>query len=52
MARSARTLRKLGGVMDGSGKMKDGATMGMGENRMDGVGLWRGWVSGEVFGEG
>ena len=45
-------LRKLGGVMDGLGKMKDGATMGMGENGIDGVGLWWGWVSGEVFREG
>ena len=45
-------LRKLGGVTDGSGKTKDRATMGTGENRMDGVGLWRGWTSGEVLGEG
>ena len=51
-ARSARTLRKLGGVTDGSGKTKDGATMGTGENGMDGVGLRRGWTSGEVLGEG
>ena len=41
-ASSARTLRKLGGVTDGLGKMKDGATIGMGENGMDGVGLQRG----------
>ena len=45
-------LRKLGGVMDGSGKTKDGATMGAGENGMEGVRLRRGWVSGEVLGEG
>ena len=38
--------------MDGSGKMKDGATMRMGENGMDGVGLRRGWMLGEVLGEG
>ena len=45
-------LRKLGGVMDGLGKTKGGATIGMGENGMDGVGLRRGWMSGEVLGEG
>ena len=49
---SARTLRKFGGVTDGSGKMKDGVTIGTGENGMDGVGLRRGWTSGEVLGEG
>ena len=51
-ASSARTLRKLGGETDGSGKTKDGAVIGMGENGMDGVRLRRGWVSGEVLGEG
>ena len=45
-------LRKLGRVTDGLGKTKDRALIGTGENRMDRVRLWRGWVSGEVFGEG
>ena len=45
-------LRKLGGVTDGSGKMKDGAVIGTSENGIEGVRLWRGWVSGEVLGEG
>ena len=52
LASSARTLRKLGGVTDGSGKTKDGVMIGTGENGMDGVGLWRGWMLGEVLGEG
>ena len=47
-ASSARTLRKLGGETDGSGKTKDGAVIGTGENGMDGVGLRRG----EVLGDG
>ena len=47
-ASSARTLRKLGGVTDGSGKMKDRAAIGTGENGMEGVGLWQG----EVLGDG
>ena len=51
-ASSVRTLRKLGGVTDGSGKTKDGATIGMGENGMDRVGLRQGWMLGEVLGEG
>ena len=38
-ASSMRTSRKLGGVMDSSGKTKDGAVMGSGENRVDGVEL-------------
>ena len=38
--------------MDGLGKTKDGVTMGTGENGMEGVGLRRGWASGEVLGEG
>ena len=45
-------LRKLGGVTDGSGKTKDRAVIGTGENGMEGVGLRRGWTSGEVLGEG
>ena len=48
----ARTLRKLGGETEGSGKTKDGAAIGTGENGIDGVGLRRGWVSGEVLGDG
>ena len=47
-ASSARTLRKLGGVTDGSGKTKGGAVIGTGENRMEGVWLRRG----EVLGDG
>ena len=52
MASSAKTWRKLGGETDGSGKTKDGATIGTGENGMEGVGLRRGWVLGEVLGDG
>ena len=40
----------MGGETDGSGKTKDGATMGTGENGMDGVGLRRGWVVPGVVG--
>ena len=45
-------LRKLGGETDRSGKTKDEAAIGTGENRMEGVGLRQGWVSGEVLGDG
>ena len=45
-------MRKLGGETDGSGKTKVGAVIGTGENGMDGVGLRRGWVAGEVLGDG
>ena len=41
-ASSARTLRKFGGEADGSGKTKDGAMIGTGENGIDGVRLQQG----------
>ena len=48
LASSARMLRKLGGVTDGLGKMKDGAAIGTGENGIEGVRLRQG----EVLGDG
>ena len=45
-------LRKLGRETDGSGKTKDGAMIGTGENGMDSVRLWQGSVVGELLGEG
>ena len=47
-ASSARTLRKLGRVTDGSGKTKDGVVIGTGKNGMEGVRLRRE----EVLGDG
>ena len=38
-------------MTDGSGKTKDRAAIGTGENGIDGVRLRQGWVLGEVLGE-